>query len=280
MAGSGLLTPSEYIGHHLKHLASGVQGSILDFSVVHLDTLFWSIFVGFLGIFVMMRITRKATVGVPSRAQAGLEMLVEMVETQAKGIIHGDRSYIAPLALTIFIWISLMNTLDLLPVDLPTYILQWTGLDEHIHYHRIVPTADINGTMGIALGVLALIFYYSLKIKGIKGFAHELISAPLGDKFILYPFNFMINIIEYLAKFVSIAMRLYGNMYAGELIFLLIALLGASWHFDASFGFLAFLGQIGLGSVWAIFHILVIFLQAFIFMMLTLIYLGQAHDSH
>jgi F-type H+-transporting ATPase subunit a len=280
MAGSGAVTPSDYIGHHLKHLASGEQTSIFALNVVHLDTIFWSIVAGVFGLILMLLASKKATAGVPSRMQAGLEMLVEMVEGQAKGIIHGDRSYIAPLALTIFVWISLMNALDFLPVDLPSFVLQWTGLDQYIHYHRIVPTADINGTLGIALGVLLLIFYYSLKIKGIGGFAHELISAPLGDKWFLYPINFAMNIIEYFAKFVSIGMRLYGNMYAGELIFLLIALLGATWHFDASGSFFAFLGHIGLGSVWAIFHILVIFLQAFIFMMLTLIYLGQAHDAH
>jgi len=280
MAGSGAVTPSDYVGHHLKHLASGEQNSIFSLNVIHFDTIFWAIFAGVLGLGLMLWASKKATSGVPSRMQAGLEILVEMVEGQAKGIIRGDRSYIAPLALTIFVWVSLMNTLDLLPVDLPSFVLQWTGLDQHIHYHRIVPTADINGTLGIALGVLLLIFYYSLKIKGLGGFAHELISAPLGDKWFLYPVNFVMNIIEYFAKFVSIGMRLYGNMYAGELIFLLIALLGATWHFDASAGFFAFLGQIGLGSVWAIFHILVIFLQAFIFMMLTLIYLGQAHDAH
>jgi F-type H+-transporting ATPase subunit a len=280
MAGSEAITPSDYVGHHLKHLASSEQTSIFALNVIHFDTIFWSVFAGALGLVLMLWASKKATSGVPSRVQTGLEMLVEMVETQAKGIIHGDRSYIAPLGLTIFVWIALMNTLDLLPVDLPSFVFKWTGLDHYIHNHRIVPTANINGTLGIALGVLLLIFYYSLKIKGIKGFAHELISAPLGDKWFLYPVNFIMNIIEYLAKFVSIGMRLYGNMYAGELIFLLIALLGATWHFDLSAGFFAFLGQIGLGSVWAIFHILVIFLQAFIFMMLTLIYLGQAHDAH
>lgn len=272
-------TSSEYISHHLQHLANKKQTSIIDFSVFHIDTLFWSITMGILALVFMMMATRKSTAGVPSRLQAAFEILVEMVDEQAKTIIHGNRQFIAPLALTIFIWVSFMNALDFLPVDLPSFILGVTGLDQTIHYHRIVPTADINGTLGLSLGVLVLIFYYSFKIKGFGGFIHELFTAPFGTIW-LAPINFAINIIEYIAKFVSTAMRLYGNMYAGELIFILIALLGSVWNFDASLSILGFLGQIVLGSVWAVFHILIVFLQAFIFMMLTLIYLGQAHDAH
>ncbi len=273
-------TASEYISHHLKHLSTSVQKGLVDFTIFHLDTIFWSIFMGVLACVFMYCATRKSTSGVPTRIQAAIEILVEMVDEQAKSIIHGNRKFIAPLALTIFVWISFMNALDFLPVDLPNAVLSWTGLNHYIHYHRIVPTADINATLGLSLGVLILIFFYSIKIKGFGGFVRELFSAPLGKSIIVAPFNFVLNCVEYLAKFVSLGMRLYGNMYAGELIFLLIALLGSTWHFDASASIFGFFGHILLGSVWAIFHILVIFLQAFIFMMLTLIYLGQAHDAH
>jgi F-type H+-transporting ATPase subunit a len=273
-------TSSEYISHHLTHLGTSVQKGLVDFSIVHLDTIFWSTLMGILACIFMFCATRKSTSGVPTRLQAAVEILVEMVDEQAKSIIHGNRAFIAPLALTIFVWVSFMNALDFLPVDLPSAILSWTGLNHYIHYHRIVPTADINGTLGLSLGVLVLIFFYSVKIKGLGGFVHELFTAPLGNNILIAPFNFVLNCVEYLAKFVSLGMRLYGNMYAGELIFLLIALLGSTWHFDASASIFGFFGHIILGSVWAIFHILVIFLQAFIFMMLTLIYLGQAHDAH
>ncbi len=274
------ITASDYISHHLQHLATSKQTKLIDFSVYHLDTLFWSVLLGIIACFIMFIISRRAQVGVPSRLQAGIEILVEMVEDQAKSIIHGNRAFIAPLALTIFVWVSLMNALDFLPIDLPGKIIEWVGLSNIIHNHRIVPTADINATLGMSFGVLCLIILYSFKIKGLKGFSHELITAPLGKNIILWPFNLALNIVEYLAKFVSLGMRLYGNMYAGELIFLLIALLGSTWHFSADASIFGFLGHIFLGVVWAIFHILVIFLQAFIFMMLTLIYLGQAHDAH
>jgi F-type H+-transporting ATPase subunit a len=272
------LNASEYISHHLKHLGTSSQTSLVDFHILHLDTIFWSVSMGILACIFMFLAARKSTSGIPTRLQAAIEILVEMVEEQAKSIIHGNRAFIAPLALTIFIWVSFMNALDFLPVDLPSAILRWTGLNHYIHYHRIVPTADINGALGISFGILILIFFYSIKIKGVSGFVHELFTAPLGGK--VAPFNFVLNCVEYLAKFVSLGMRLYGNMYAGELIFLLIALLGSTWHFDASASIFGFFGHIILGSVWAIFHILVIFLQAFIFMMLSLIYLGQAHDAH
>ncbi len=269
---------SDYITHHLTHLSSKPQKSIVDFTVFHLDTLFWSISMGLVACLVMFLIARKANSGVPGRLQSALEMLIEMVDNQAKEIIHGDRKFIAPLALTVFVWISLMNALDFLPVDLISAILNVTGLNHYIHYQRVVPTADLNGTLGISLGVLFLMFWYGFKVKGFLGFTKEIFSAPLGIW--CAPFNFILNCVEYLAKFVSSGMRLFGNMYAGELIFLLIALLGSTWNFDASSSFFGFIGHIILGSAWSIFHILVIFLQAFIFMMLTLIYLGQSHDAH
>ena len=265
-------TASEYIKHHLGHLSNQHQHGPVDFSVIHYDTLFWSIAMGVVGCLIMWMAARRATSGVPGRFQAAVEMLVEMVEDQSKSIVHGDRSFIAPLALTVFVWVALMNSLDFLPVDLFSSLFGLLGIEHAIPYHRVVPTADLNGTMGIALGVLVLMLYYNVKIKGAGGFVHELFAAPFGIW--LAPFNLLLNIIEFAAKTVSLAMRLFGNMYAGELLFLLIALLGST---ATVFGFV---GHVIAGSMWAIFHILIVLLQAFIFMMLTLVYLGQAHEGH
>jgi F-type H+-transporting ATPase subunit a len=263
-------TAGEYITHHLGHLTNIHQGFIVDFKVINYDTVFWSILMGVVGVFVLWLGTRRATSGVPGRFQGAIEALVEMVEDQSKSIIHGDRSFIAPLALTVFVWVFLMNCLDFLPVDMFAWILGKLGFGE-MHF-RIVPTADLNGPMGMALGVLAVVLFYNVKIKGIGGWIHELFAAPFG--IYLAPFNFLLNLIEYAARTVSLGMRLFGNMYAGELLFLLIALLGAM---ATPFGVV---GHVIAGSVWAIFHILIVLLQAFIFMMLTLVYIGQAHESH
>jgi F-type H+-transporting ATPase subunit a len=265
---------SEYIVHHLGHLSTHKQGFIVDMSVVNLDTLFWSITMGLVTLAILFKAARSATSGVPGRFQAFIEMMVEMVEEQSKSIVHGDRTFIAPLALTVFVWVVLMNSLDFLPVDLPSHVIGWLGLGERIDHHRIVPTADLNGTLGMSFGVLLLMLFYGLKIKGGGGFVHELFTAPFGDKIILYPFNFLLNLIEYAAKSISLGMRLFGNMYAGELIFMLIALMGAT-SIPALWG-LHFLA----GLAWAIFHILIVILQGFIFMMLTLVYIGQAHEGH
>ena len=265
-------TASEYIKHHLGHLSNKHQDSVVDFSIINYDTMFWSIAMGVLGCLLMWAAARRATSGVPGRFQAAVEMVFEMVDNQAKGIVHGDRSFIAPLALTVFVWVALMNSLDFLPVDLFSSAFALMGVEHIFPYHRVVPTADLNGSLGIALGVFALMIYYSIKIKGIGGWIHELFSAPFG--IYMAPFNLLLNIIEYAAKTVSLGMRLFGNMFAGELLFLLIALLGAM---ATTFGFV---GHVIAGSVWAIFHILIVFLQAFIFMMLTLVYIGQAHEGH
>lgn len=262
-------TASEYIVHHLGHLSTHHQEKIVDFSIINMDTVFWSIAMGVVGCLLMWLAARKATSGVPSRFQAFVEMVVEMVEDQSKSIIHGDRTFIAPLALTVFVWVALMNSLDFLPVDLFSGIFRLLGIETH---HRVVPTADLNGTLGMSLGVLAVVVYYNLKIKGVGGWLHEWLAAPFG--IYMAPFNVLLNLIEYLARTVSLGMRLFGNMYAGELLFLLIALLGSM---ATAFGFI---GQVIAGSAWAIFHILIVFLQAFIFMMLTLVYIGQAHEAH
>ncbi|KKB64473.1 ATP synthase F0F1 subunit A [Robbsia andropogonis] len=274
------LTPSEYIAHHLQNFATGHQTKLIDFSIINLDTMFWSIVAGVITLTLLITAARRASPNVPTRFQCLIEMLVEMVEDQSKSIVHGDRAFIAPLALMVFVWVALMNSFDLIPVDLPAHLIQWTGMNSVISHHRIVPTADLNATMGMSLGVLVLMLYYSVKIKGAAGWGKELISAPFGNHFVLWIPNLALNIIEYVARTVSLGMRLFGNMYAGELLFLLIALLGSIWHFDAHAGVLGFVGNVLAGSVWAIFHILIVLLQAFIFMMLTLVYLGQAHDKH
>jgi F-type H+-transporting ATPase subunit a len=263
-------TAGEYIKHHLGHLTQGHQSFVVDFHVWNLDTILWSVAMGVIGCLVMWMAARRATAGVPGRFQAFVEMIVEMVEDQSKGIVHGDRSFIAPLALTVFVWVFLMNSMDFLPVDMFAGIFRALGMGEP--HFRIVPTADLNGTMGMSLGVLAVVLYYNLKIKGVGGWIHELFAAPFGIW--LAPANLLLNIIEYAARTVSLGMRLFGNMYAGELLFLLIALLGST---ATVFGFA---GHVIAGSIWAIFHILIVTLQAFIFMMLTLVYIGQAHESH
>jgi F-type H+-transporting ATPase subunit a len=277
------LQPTEYIIEHLTNLNNlgEVQSKIVDFSIINYDTIFWSVMMGLLTIGVLLLAARKATSGVPSRFQGLIELVVELVEAQSKSIVHGDRTFIAPLALLVFCWIIFMNTLDLIPIDWINGVNGLLGnFHLHIPHHKIVPTTDLNGTMGMSLSVLLIIFYYSIKIKGIGGFAHELISAPFGAKWYMAPFNLMLNIIEYVAKTVSLGMRLFGNMYAGELIFMLIALLGGVWTFGVDLTILGFIGHVIAGAAWAIFHILVILLQAFIFMMLTLVYIGQAHSHH
>ncbi|QWE18703.1 F0F1 ATP synthase subunit A [Polynucleobacter corsicus] len=277
------MTPTAYISEHLQNLNNigSAQTSIIDFSVINLDTIFWASLMGLLTVFILLIAARRATPGVPGRFQCFIEMIVEMAETQSKSIVHGDRSFIAPLALFVFFWIILLNTLDLIPVDWVlgvNHFIESFGV--HVPHHKVVPTTDLNATMGMSMSVLLLVFFYSFKVKGFGGFLHELVSAPFGAKWYLAPFNLALNIIEYLAKGVSLGMRLFGNMYAGELVFLLIALLGSVWTFNLDLSLFGLVGHVIAGSAWAIFHILVILLQAFIFMMLTLVYIGQAHSHH
>jgi F-type H+-transporting ATPase subunit a len=284
-------TASEYIVHHLQHwqvdwsLNPVVQKAIVDFNVINLDSVLYALIVGALGCFVLWLAARKATPGVPGRFQAAVEILVEMVDNQAKANIHNvqSRKFIAPLALTVFVWIFLLNAMDMLPVDLlPSIwakVYEAAGHDPHHAYMRVVPTADLSTTLGLSTSVLLLCLFYSVKIKGLGGWGHELITAPFGAHPVLWPINLLMQVIEYLAKTVSHGMRLFGNMYAGELVFMLIALMGGAMAASFS-GVMLPIGHVIAGTVWAIFHILVITLQAFIFMMLTLIYLGQAHEAH
>ncbi len=275
-------TAGEYIVHHLQHLQTSKQTAVVDFSIVNMDSVFWAVSLGIIGCWLLWLGARRATSGVPGRYQAAVEILIEMVDSQAKGIVHSaeSRKFVAPLALTVFVWIFLMNAMDLLPVDLIPTI--WHSVGPALgfkDYMRVVPTADLSVTMGLSLAVLLLCVYYNIKIKGAGGWMHELISAPFGDKWFLAPVNLAMQLIEFVAKTVSHGMRLFGNMYAGELIFFLIALMGGAFAFTGT-GIALALGHIIAGTVWAIFHILIITLQAFVFMMLTLVYVGQAHDKH
>jgi F-type H+-transporting ATPase subunit a len=270
-------TAGEYIVHHLHHLQAGHQTAVVDFSVFNIDSVFYSVVLGVLTCLVLWAAARKATSGVPGRFQAAVEILVEMVENQAKGIVHNanSRKLVAPLALTVFIWILLMNAMDLLPVDAIPWLTERMG----IPYQRVVPTADLSIAMGLSLSVLVVCLVYNVKIKGVGGWLHELFTAPFGNHFLLWPFNFAMQIIEFIAKTVSHGMRLFGNMYAGELVFMLIALMGGAWSLSAT-GIGLAIGHVVAGTVWALFHIIIITLQAFVFMMLTLVYIGQAHDAH
>ncbi|MDR0273989.1 MAG: F0F1 ATP synthase subunit A [Burkholderiaceae bacterium] len=274
------MTAGEYIIHHLTFWQNHAPKGVLDMSVLNLDSLFYSIVLGALACWLLWKAARRATPGAPGRFQAAVEILVEMVDNQAKGIVHNatSRKFVAPLALTVFVWIFLMNAMDLLPVDLLPAIWQKLSGDPHA-VMRVVPTADLSVSLGMSLAVLLICLYYNLKIKGVGGWVHELFTAPFGNHWALYPFNFAMQMVEFIAKTVSHGMRLFGNMYAGELIFLLIALMGGAFTLSAT-GIGLAIGHIVAGLAWAIFHILIITLQAFIFMMLTLIYIGQAHDAH
>ena len=282
-------TAGEYITHHLGHFQNHKPAGIADFSVINYDSLFWSIALGVVGLLFMLSVARKVTSGVPGRLQAAVEFLVEMVDTQAKGIIHNEtsRKAVAPLALTAFVWIFLMNAMDLLPVDLLPMIWTWiygaAGHDPSHAYMRVVPTADLSITLGLSITVLATCLFYNIKIKGLGGWIKELFSAPFHAHgvaaLLLAPVNFLLQLIEFAAKTISHGMRLFGNMYAGELVFMLIALMGGVGVASLG-GIFLWIGHVIAGTAWAIFHILIITLQAFIFMMLTLVYVGQAHDKH
>jgi F-type H+-transporting ATPase subunit a len=284
-------TASEYIVHHLQHWQVNwgfepvTQKAIVDFNVINLDSVLYALVIGIIGCFALWLGARKASAGVPGRFQAAVEILVEMVDKQAKSNIHNaaSRKFIAPLALTVFVWIFLLNAMDMLPVDLLpaiwAQVYSAAGHDPHHAYMRVVPTADLSTTLGLSTSVLLLCLFYGIKVKGLGGWGHELITAPFGAHPVLWPINLLMQVIEYVAKTVSHGMRLFGNMYAGELVFMLIALMGGAMAASFS-GVMLPIGHIIAGTVWAIFHILVITLQAFIFMMLTLIYLGQAHEGH
>lgn len=255
---------TEYIKHHLTFLKTETAGM----PTLHLDTFWVGLILGFIFLFVFTWVARKATPGVPGRLQNFVEMIVEMVDTQIKDAFHGKSRVIGPLSLTIFVWVFLMNAMDFLPVDLLPTILRFFD----VHYLRVVPTADVNQTFAMSLSVMLLIIGFSIKAKGLGGYGKELFTAPFHASstmmmLVLAPVNFFFQMVELVAKPISLALRLFGNMYAGELIFILIALL-------------PFWAQWLLGAPWAIFHILVVTLQAFVFMMLTIVYLSLAVEDH
>jgi F-type H+-transporting ATPase subunit a len=347
-SGSGAPTSGEYIQHHLQNLTFGQhpdgswgiahgaeEAAAMGFWAFHVDTLVWSLLLGFVFFFLFRNVAKKANSGVPSHFQSAIESIVEFVDASVKDSFHGTSRLIAPLALTLFVWIFFMNFMDLIPVDW----LPWVASNMGVEYQKVVPTTDVNATMGMAITVFILILIYSIRYKGVKGFLAELVYNPLNPKELGMPkifwpfimaFNFVLEMVSLLAKPVSLGLRLFGNLYAGELIFILIALIftaGSAWfavglgslfgeHIPAWFwvvaavsvcltlwlnikgklstkhtwfvlfgemlliGGLAFLGGQLMHFGWAVFHLLVITLQAFIFMMLTIVYLSMATEHH
>ena len=260
-------SPSEYIQHHLTFLQKPVgEGT---FWMVNVDTVVTSLILGFVGLGFLWLVTRKATSGVPSKTQAFVELAVGFVNDQVRSIYHGQSLWVAPIALTVFFWVVLMNAMDFLPVDIMAMIYGWFG----IHNWRSVPTADVNTTFALALSVFALMIIYGIKSKGVGGWTKELFVAPFGNHFLLWPFNFLFQLVEFISKPLSHSLRLYGNIYAGEIIFLLLGMWAASGLVGTVFS-----GVLNLG--WAIFHILIVLLQAYIFMMLTIVYLAMGEEHH
>ena len=288
MAGSETLTSGEYIKHHLTNLTFGQfpdghwgiahgaeQASSMGFWAIHLDSMFWSLALAGIFGFYFYKAAQKATAGVPTGLQNFVELIMDFVNDSVRGSFSGKNDLVAPLALTVFCWVFLMNLMDLVPVDLIPYFA------EHvlgIPYMKVVPTTDPNITFALAFGVFGLIIYYSIKIKGVGGFVGELTGMPFETKNpLLKPFFTVVNLVlegvNLIAKPVSLSLRLFGNMYAGEMIFILIAVM-----YSAGLALGIFGGILQLG--WAIFHILIITLQAFIFMTLTIVYLDMAHAEH
>ena len=261
-------SPTEYIQHHLTFLAHPVREG--GFWMIHLDTLITTVVLGLLAFGFLWLVTRNATAGVPSKTQAFVELAIDFVQTQVKDIYTGSSRMIAPIALTTFVLVLFMNAMDFLPVDIMAWFYEHVLRQEH---WRGVPTADVNTTFALALSVFGLMIFYNIRIKGMGGWIHELFCAPFGSNPLLWPFNLLFNAVEYLSKPLSHSLRLYGNMYAGEIIFLLIAL----W---ATTGLVGTLAGVVLNLGWAIFHILIVVLQAYIFMMLTVVYLAMAHEHH
>ncbi|WP_029132211.1 F0F1 ATP synthase subunit A [Sedimenticola selenatireducens] len=286
MAGD-TLTSSEYIKHHLTNLTFGqhsdgtwglahsaAEAKEMGFWAIHVDTMFWSILLGGLFIYFGKKIADRVTAGVPGGMQNFAEWLVEFIDDSVRGSFSGRNPLVAPLALTIFVWIFLQNLMDLVPVDVIPYLAGAIG----IHFMKVVPSTDPNATFGMAIGVFMLTLYYSIKIKGVGGFMGELTLQPFSSdnpivKLLFIPINFVLEFVSLIAKPISLALRLFGNMYAGEMIFILIAIMYNAGVVLGLFG-----GVLQLG--WAIFHILIITLQAFIFMTLTIVYLDMAHNDH
>jgi len=269
MASGKDFNATDYIQHHLTFFTKPVGEG--GFWALNVDSVVTAVLLGVLGMGILWWIVRGAISGVPNRRQAFVELAFEFVDDQVKGIFHhGDRNrFIAPAALTVFVWVLLMNAMDFLPIDFVAGGLELLGL----HAWRPVPTADVNTTFALALSVWFLMIWFSIASKGLGGWIHELFCAPFGSNPLLWPANLLFNLIEYVSKPLSHALRLFGNMYAGEIIFLLLWLLAATGLFGTLLA-----AVLGLG--WAIFHILIVVLQAYIFMMLTVVYISMAHEHH
>jgi F-type H+-transporting ATPase subunit a len=283
MAAEQPTTANEYILHHLTFLSNKEPTGVVDFSVIHLDTVFFSVLLAlvFGGSFYFA--ARTATAGVPGKFQNFVELLVEFVDTQVKDSFHGTSKLLAPLALTIFCWVFLFNAMDILPVDLLPAIGHGAGF-EHL---KVVPSTDLNATFAMSLTVFILIIFYSIKCKGLGGFIAELTMQPFTTKnpvlkVVLIPVNLLLEIVPFLARPISLSLRLYGNLFAGEMIFLLLAALTLHGVTQLSSvgGWALLVAQFALALLWAIFHLLVITLQAFIFMVLTIVYLAMAQEHH
>ncbi|HEY0768122.1 MAG TPA: F0F1 ATP synthase subunit A [Steroidobacteraceae bacterium] len=284
MAAESAPGATEYILHHQSFLSNKAPHGIVDFSVINYDTVFFSVLLALVFFGLFWRVARKATSGVPGKIQNFIETIVKFVDTQVRDTFHGTSRLIAPLALTIFCWIFLFNFMDLVPVDLLPAAARGAGF-EHL---KVVPSTDLNATFALSLTVFILIIFYSLKMKGFVGFIGEFTLQPFRTRNVfvqalLVPINFILESVTFLARPISLALRLYGNLYAGEMIFLLLAALTLSRGLGSLAtvgGWLGLFGQIVLGLAWSIFHILVIVLQAFIFMVLTIVYLSMAHEHH
>ena len=283
MAAEQPTTANEYILHHLTFLSNKEPKGIVDFSVIHLDTVFFSVALALLfgGAFYLA--ARKANAGVPGKFQAFVEFVVEFVDAQVKDSFHGTNRLLAPLALTIFCWVFLFNAMDILPVDL----LPWAAHHAGVEHLKVVPSTDLNVTFAMSLTVFVLIIYYSIKVKGLGGFLAELTLQPfvaknIVVKILLVPVNLLLEIVPFLARPISLSLRLYGNLFAGEMIFLLLA--GLTLHgvqqLSSPGGWALLVAQFALAFLWAVFHLLVITLQAFIFMVLTIVYLSMAQEHH
>ena len=261
----GELTPTEYIQHHLHNLTAQVgEGS---FMTLHVDTFVMALLMGLLMVFMFWVAVRKPTAGVPGKWQAFVEICLEFVHAQVKDTYHGKSKLVTPIAITLFFWILLMNMLKMIPADFIARPLEWMGLP----YWKPVPTADVNATLGMSISVFFLMIIFALKAKGVGGLTKEFLTAPFGKW--MMPFNLILNTVEWLSKPISLAMRLFGNMFGGEIVFLLIWVLGGA-------GILGMLGGAVFGFGWMIFHLLVVPLQAFIFMMLSIVYLSLVEDAH
>ncbi|VFP79480.1 F0F1 ATP synthase subunit A [Candidatus Erwinia haradaeae] len=273
MATEEVFTPKEYICHHLNHLQFNLHTFALvtpndtpgNFWILNIDSIFFSIFLGCIFLTIFRVVAKSATSHIPNKLQTAVELIISFVDQNVRDIYHGKSKIIAPLSLTIFVWVFLMNLMDILPIDFLPYIGEHYLLD--LPALRVVPSADVNITLSMSLGVFILILFYSIKIKGLNGFSKELILQPFKHP-IFIPVNLLLESVSLLSKPISLGLRLFGNMYAGELIFILIA------------GLLPWWSQWLLNVPWSIFHILIISLQAFLFMILTIVYLSMASEQH